>query len=113
MTDVPRGRLAKPLEDIAFSLPPGGISDIISTPHGFWILRLDKRTSAHTRPFEQIATEVARAVAAERSDDLKKRFDELTARLRREVKVEIDEAAVGPPPAAVAAPRTAAPGSSR
>ncbi len=36
---VPRGGVAKPLEDAAFALEPGGVSEIIETDDGFYLLQ--------------------------------------------------------------------------
>lgn len=41
-----RGQLTQPLEDAAFSLEPGQISDVLSTPEGFQILKLEGRSAA-------------------------------------------------------------------
>jgi peptidyl-prolyl cis-trans isomerase C len=41
-----RGQLAKPLEHAAFALAPGQVSEVLSTPEGFQILRLESRSEA-------------------------------------------------------------------
>ncbi|MBK5105576.1 MAG: peptidylprolyl isomerase [Burkholderiales bacterium] len=43
-----RGQVAKPLEDAAFALAPGGISDVLSLPEGFQILKLESRSEEVT-----------------------------------------------------------------
>jgi len=43
-----RGQVAKPLEDAAFALAPGGISDVLSLPEGFQILKLESRNKEIT-----------------------------------------------------------------
>ncbi len=66
-----RGTHATQLEDAAFSLKPGDLSEVIRTDYGFHILRLDSLEPARTRPFEadvdlELArTEMVRKRAAE------------------------------------------------
>jgi parvulin-like peptidyl-prolyl isomerase len=36
-----RGQLAKPFEDVAFGLKPGQVSDVLATPEGLQIIKLD------------------------------------------------------------------------
>lgn len=51
--DFPRGRMVKPFEDMAFSVPVGEISDIFETQYGYHILKVIERKK-ETRPFEQV-----------------------------------------------------------
>jgi len=48
-----RGQVAKPLEDAAFALAPGQISDVIGTADTFQILKVESRNDAITVSEEQ------------------------------------------------------------
>ncbi len=61
----PRGVNAPALEDAAFALAPGDLSEIVKSDFGFHIVRVEEHQPASTRPFEVVATELA-AAAAER-----------------------------------------------
>ncbi len=51
--DFSRGRMAKPFEDAAFSVPVGQISGIIETEYGFHVLKVEGRKK-ETQPFDVI-----------------------------------------------------------
>jgi parvulin-like peptidyl-prolyl isomerase len=48
-----RGQVAKPLEVAAFALTPGQVSDVLSTPESFQILKVESRSEAITVGEEQ------------------------------------------------------------
>ena len=48
MDPVGRGQLTQALEDAAFALTPGEVSDVLLTPEGFQILKLEGRSEALT-----------------------------------------------------------------
>jgi parvulin-like peptidyl-prolyl isomerase len=55
--DFPRGRMMKPFEDAAFSVPAGQISGIVETEFGFHILKVEGRKK-ETQPFETIKAQL-------------------------------------------------------
>ena len=58
----------------------------------FYIVRLTQKLPAHERTFEEAERTIRVKLA---QDKLRAQEDELLAELRKDVKVEIDEAAVG------------------
>jgi parvulin-like peptidyl-prolyl isomerase len=46
MDPFSRGQVAKPIEDVAFALAPGRISDVVTTPESYQILKIDSRSDA-------------------------------------------------------------------
>ena len=55
--DFPRGRMVKPFEDAAFSVPVGELSGIIETTYGYHFLKVIDRKK-ETRPFEEVRSEL-------------------------------------------------------
>jgi len=51
---IKRGELAEQLEAIAFSQPPGEVSDLLETEYGFHIIMVESRTDDALAEFEKI-----------------------------------------------------------
>jgi len=56
----PRGGIVPLLEEAAFSLEPGAISEVIRTPSGLHLIRVEERQAALVVPFEEVRDEIAR-----------------------------------------------------
>ena len=84
----PRGRMMSPLEEAAFSLPIGELSDPVRTELGFHILRVEERMEAGIKPLEEARQEVIDALQDEKAreaalvfvDDLVVAMDEAPER---------------------------------
>ena len=84
----PRGRMMPPLEEAAFSLPIGELSDPVRTELGFHILRVQERMEAGIKPLEEARQEVIDALQDEKAreaalvfvDDLVVAMDEAPER---------------------------------
>jgi parvulin-like peptidyl-prolyl isomerase len=80
----PRGRMTKEIEEAAFALKPGEISDVFRTRYGYHILMVTDRKVQHTVPFEDIRDSLkARLVQLEREyflarhvNDLRKQYQD-------------------------------------
>jgi parvulin-like peptidyl-prolyl isomerase len=55
--DFPRGRMVKPFEDAAFSVPVGELSGVVETQYGYHILKVIERKK-ETRPFDEVRSEL-------------------------------------------------------
>lgn len=63
-----RGDNDPALDDTAFALEEGGLSEVIRSAYGFHIMRVDEKRPAHTPSFEELRGELAREAAeAERA----------------------------------------------
>jgi len=58
-----RGAVVKPLEEAAFSQAPGALGDVIETPQGFHLVRVEEREPARVVPFEEAQSQVAQDLA--------------------------------------------------
>lgn len=49
-----RGQMIQVIEDAAFSLKPGEIGDLVETPFGYHIIKLEELIEARTRSFDEV-----------------------------------------------------------
>jgi parvulin-like peptidyl-prolyl isomerase len=55
--DFGRGKMVKPFEDAAFSVPIGNISGIVETAYGYHILKIENRKK-ETQPLDQVRPQI-------------------------------------------------------
>lgn len=55
---VSRGQTVEPFENAAFALEPGATSEVVESPFGFHIIRLEEKRPAGTAPFEDAREEI-------------------------------------------------------
>jgi parvulin-like peptidyl-prolyl isomerase len=53
-----RGQMVEPLEEVAFRLKAGTLSDPIRSPAGFHLLKVEERSGAVDRPFEEVSDQI-------------------------------------------------------
>lgn len=66
--DFGRGRMVKPFEDAAFSVPVGEISDIVETRFGYHILKIVERKK-ETRPLDEVRDEIRQTLERKKYRD--------------------------------------------
>jgi parvulin-like peptidyl-prolyl isomerase len=71
---VRKGDLAAPIDELAFSLPPGQVGPVVAMPHGFNIVKVEARVEARVRPLAEVSQEIRRKLEGERYDALLKEF---------------------------------------
>ncbi len=80
-----RGQMVKPFEEVAFTLEPGALSEVVKTDFGFHVIRVEEKKPAESRTFEDarrviareiIATDAARTAARERAEALARKVRE-------------------------------------
>jgi parvulin-like peptidyl-prolyl isomerase len=92
-----RGENSRVYEEVrvaAFEIAEvGGVADKVVASHGrFFVVRLTQKLAAHDRTFEEAERSIRVKLA---QDKLRAKEDEILADLRKSVKVEVDEAALG------------------
>ena len=100
---VRQGELLPEIERTITTMVPGGISDMIDTPEGFHIVRLEDKKPKQFRPYEQVRTEIQGLVFQQKSEDA---FQSWLANLKNKAYIEIKfESALSEPPTTAPAPR--------
>jgi parvulin-like peptidyl-prolyl isomerase len=66
--------LRKELREFAFSAQSGAISPVIATEEVFFIVKVEERETAHTRPLSEVRTEVEKTLKAVESERLRKKW---------------------------------------
>lgn len=74
------------LEEVAFKMEVGEISEIIRSPHGFHILRLLERKGGTPKPFTEVAPKIREAKLQEEAE---KKFQEWLHNLKSKAYIEI------------------------
>jgi len=78
----PRGQMVTPFEEAAFSLPVGQLSDLIRTPFGWHILRVEDKREAATKPLAEVEAEIKDKIREEKARDAAAAFvDDVLAAL--------------------------------
>ncbi len=80
-----RGQMVPAFEDVAFALQPGEVSDIVETPFGVHILRLEERREARLLPLDEVREQLREHIREEKMDQAVEREE---ARLREAAKIE-------------------------
>jgi peptidyl-prolyl cis-trans isomerase SurA len=83
---VRQGELLPAIERGVSNLVPGGISDVIESPEGLHIVRLDDKKPKQFRPFEEVRQEIQALVFQQKSEDM---FQSWLADLKNKAYIEI------------------------
>ena len=93
---VRQGELLPGIERTIATLVPGGISDMIETPEGFHIVRLEDKKPKQYRPYEQVRAEIQGLVFQQKMEDV---FQTWLENLKNKAYIEIKfESALSRPP---------------
>ncbi|MEE8217669.1 MAG: peptidyl-prolyl cis-trans isomerase [Vicinamibacteria bacterium] len=84
--ELAQGNLSPDLEEVAFSLPVGSVSDPIPGEEGFWILRVVAKTTGSVVPYATAKGRVRSKMMAERFDAEYKVF---MAEIREDQTIEL------------------------
>lgn len=83
---VSRGELPKMFEDVIFSLPPGGISDVIRTDSSFHIFKVDDRRAPGQIDLQTAAPVIHQKL---REDAIRERMAQLVSKSRGDMSIAI------------------------
>ncbi|MFW6133930.1 MAG: peptidylprolyl isomerase [Planctomycetota bacterium] len=72
---MPQGNFRiEPVEQAAFELPPGGVSDVVATDEGFYIVKAQKVRPARTVPFADAQAEIRQRIRRKRHEKLVQQY---------------------------------------
>lgn len=78
------GQTAPAFEKAAFSLPKGAVSDVVQTSYSFDIIKVLDKELAHTKPLEQVKSEIVNTLTQEKlNSDLSEISDKMAAAVRQ------------------------------
>jgi peptidyl-prolyl cis-trans isomerase D len=84
-----RGRMTPEFEEVVFSLEIDETSDIVQTPFGLHIIRLDGSRPEQVRPFEEVRGQLDQRIMLERSEEIAdQRAEELRVEVLRRTNFE-------------------------
>src|SRR5262245_49332865 len=66
----PRGRMTPAFEEAAFALAPGTISDIVETPFGFHIIKVEEHRPGGVQPLDAVRDQIVDTLKKDRAFDL-------------------------------------------
>ncbi len=81
-----RGQMVPAFEEAAFALAPGEVSDMVETPFGVHVIRLEERRPARLLPLDEIREKLRDHVRRERMEAAVR---EEIARLHAAAKIDI------------------------
>jgi len=88
------GQTVAEFEKVIFSAPIKAVSDLVKTPYGFHIIRVNQRETARTEPFEEVRASIVPLLTAQKADravsDL---ADKIAAHIRQNPRVTLDDVA--------------------
>jgi peptidyl-prolyl cis-trans isomerase SurA len=83
-----KGDMQPELENVILSLKPGEVSELVSTPIGFHIIKLEAKVAGTTKSFESVKSDIEEILYRKKSEE---RFGQWAKDLRGKASVEIRE----------------------
>ncbi len=83
-----KGDMQPELESAIIAMKPGEVSELVYTPIGFHIIKLEERITGKLKPYEGLKAEIEEAVYRKKSEE---RFSQWAKDLRNKASVEIKE----------------------
>lgn len=81
-----KGDMLPEIESTVITMKPGEISDIVTTPAGFHIIKLEEKSAVQIKPFESVKGAIEETLYSKKSEE---RFRQWAEELRKGAAVEI------------------------
>ena len=96
---TPKGQLAPEYEQAAFSLPVGGVSDVVRTQFGYHIIKVTDKKNAGTSTLQEIQEDLAKFLKDQKTDaELEKTVNELRSQAKIDVLIPLTGGATASSP---------------
>ncbi|HEX9079651.1 MAG TPA: peptidylprolyl isomerase [Desulfuromonadaceae bacterium] len=83
-----KGDMLPELEKTIMAMKPGEISELVSTPVGLHIIKLEERISGKMKPFATVRTEIENEIYRKKSEE---RFSQWAKELRTKSSIEVKD----------------------
>jgi peptidyl-prolyl cis-trans isomerase SurA len=83
-----KGDMMPELEAAVMKMKPGEISELVYTPSGFHIIKLEERTTGKMKPFESVKAEIEDTIYRKKSEE---RFNQWAKELRAKASIEMKD----------------------
>lgn len=81
-----KGEMLPEIESTVIAMKPGEVSELIATPAGFHIIKLEEKGAAKVKPLEEVKGAIEEILYRKKSEE---RFNQWTAELRKAATIEI------------------------
>ena len=71
---VERSVLRKELADVAFTIKPGQVSDVIDTPEACYLMLVEEKSPAHIKPPNEVRGEIEETLRAQQQKQLEEQW---------------------------------------
>lgn len=85
-----KGDMMPELEAAILGMKPGEVSELVYTPSGFHIVKLEERITGKLKPFESVKAEIEEAIYRRKSEE---RFNQWARELRAKASIEVKDLA--------------------
>ncbi len=82
---IHKGMLDEPIEKVAYSLKAGEVSDIVDTPKGFYIIKLEEISPSVQLEFDEVKDRLKKEL---KSKYEKEKLDKILKTMRKKTKIE-------------------------
>jgi peptidyl-prolyl cis-trans isomerase C len=88
-----RGKMVKPFEEVAFTLNPGEVSDIVETQFGYHLIKVLARKASKTSSFEEVKEHISNHLTAQKEQEA---FFTYVRELRKAANIEYGDGSAPP-----------------
>jgi peptidyl-prolyl cis-trans isomerase SurA len=81
-----KGEMLPEIEEKVIAMKPGEVSDIISTPTGFHIIKLEEKNADRAKPYDLVKQQIEETLYRKKSEE---RFTKWVEELRKGASVQI------------------------